>query len=433
MVDPKLNGFLCYQVGGSVRDRLLGIEKTDRDWVVIGEKPDSLLARGFQQVGADFPVFLHPLTKEEYALARTERKIGPGYRGFAVLADSSVTLEADLIRRDLTINAMAIDSDGRLIDPFGGQKDLKDRILRHTSSAFSEDPLRVLRVARFMARFEHLGFSIAPETLDLMAQICQSNALQELSVERIWMETHKALSASRPSQFFMVLQQCGALATIFPELSALLGQSQPPHHHPEGDAWAHSLQSLEAAVILSQTAEVRLAALLHDLGKGETAAPLLPHHHGHEEAGVTQVIRLCKRLKIPNSFEKLAVIAARHHMHCHQIESLRPHRIVKLLRQLDGFRNPPLIDDFILVCTADKWGRGEAARHQPYRAGGLLKKCLMACQQIDNQSLIAAGFQGRVFGEMLHKRRIKAVQGALTEKTDRARPDHPLNSSVTGS
>jgi tRNA nucleotidyltransferase (CCA-adding enzyme) len=401
--------FLCYQVGGSVRDSLLGIVSHDRDWVVIGERAENLLALGYKQVGADFPVFLHPVTQEEYALARTERKTGPGYRGFSVLSGPDVTLKEDLIRRDLTINAMALDTKGKIIDPFGGQKDLDNRILRHVSPAFAEDPLRVLRVARFMARFASMGFSIATETLALMSELACSGVLKELTPERIWIETQKALSAPNPSQFFQVLHSCKALAEIFPELSALVGQQQLEKFHPEGDAWTHTILSLDAAAGLSQNTEIRFAALMHDIGKGETPPQHLPSHHGHEDVGADRLTEVCQRIKAPKSFEKLAIITARHHMQCHKLEEMRPKRIVKLLGQLDGFKNPKIVDAFIIVCTADKWGRGEESRNKPYRSGELLKKCLDSCRQIDNQPLLEAGYQGRAFGDALHKIRIQRV------------------------
>jgi tRNA nucleotidyltransferase (CCA-adding enzyme) len=418
MSDPIHPPFLYYQVGGSVRDELLGISSQDRDWVVVGEQAETLLALGYHQVGADFPVFLHPQTNEEYALARTERKTGPGYRGFSVQSGPEVTLEEDLIRRDLTINAIAKDHQGRLIDPFGGQKDLQNRLLRHFSPAFSEDPLRVLRVARFQARFAPKGFTIAPETLELMRELALSGVLKELTPERIWMETHKALLTPHPSHYFKVLLSCQALEEIFPELAALVGQSQPEKYHPEGDAWNHTLLALDAAAHLSQSPEVRFAALLHDIGKGLTPADQLPRHIGHEERGAEKMALLCQRIKAPKSFEKLAILTARHHMQCHSLEEMRAKRIVKFLSQLDGFRNPKNIDHFILACTADKWGRGEESRNRPYRAGILLKKCLESCRKIDNQALLKAGFQGKAFGEALHKARIRTVAEVM-EKEER--------------
>jgi tRNA nucleotidyltransferase (CCA-adding enzyme) len=405
--------FQCYQVGGSVRDALLGVDNQDRDWVVVGEKPETLLALGYKQVGADFPVFLHPTSKEEYALARTERKTGPGYKGFKVQFGVDVSLDEDLIRRDLTINAMAKDSQGRIIDPFGGQNDLKKRLLRHVSDAFIEDPLRVLRVARFLARFAPLGFSIAPETLTLMQKIANSGVLKELTPERIWIETEKALSTTRPSIFFESLKECGALKEVFWELDNLEGQVQSQVHHPEGDAWIHTLLSLDAAAQLNQKTEVRFAALMHDIGKGLTPSHALPHHHGHEDTGAKQLEDFCLRIKAPKSFAKLAILTAKHHMHCHRIAEMRPKRIVKLLNQLDAFRNPEIVEKFITACTADKWGRGPDRINIPYQAGEQLKECLNSCLNIDNRAIMKAGHLGKAFGEALHKKRIKKVSDVM--------------------
>ncbi|MBF0444398.1 MAG: multifunctional CCA addition/repair protein [Magnetococcales bacterium] len=413
MSSAQERSFQCYQVGGSVRDTILGIDSQDRDWVVVGQKPETLLALGYKQVGADFPVFLHPVSKEEYALARTERKTGPGYRGFKVQFGVEVTLEEDLIRRDLTINAMAIDNRGRIIDPFGGQNDLKKRILRHVSPAFVEDPLRVLRVARFLASFTPLGFQIAPETLTLMQQIANSGVLKELTPERIWIETEKALATTRPSIFFKTLKECGAIKDVFYELDNLAGQLQPELYHPEGDAWIHTLLSLDAAAQLSPNTEVRFAALMHDIGKSLTPGTALPHHYGHEDTGAKQLEDFCLRIKAPKSFSKLAILTAKYHMHCHRIAEMRPKRIVKLLNQLDGFRNPEIVTKFIIACTADKWGRGPERMNIPYRAGEQLKKCLDSCLNIDNRTIAEAGNHGKDFGEALHKLRIKKVSDVM--------------------
>ncbi|MBF0193182.1 MAG: multifunctional CCA addition/repair protein [Magnetococcales bacterium] len=405
----------CYQVGGSVRDALLGVDSQDRDWVVVGETPETLIALGFKQVGADFPVFIHPISKEEYALARTEKKTGPGYHGFKVQFGREVSLEEDLIRRDLTINAMAIDSHGKIIDPFGGQKDLKQRILRHVSDAFAEDPLRVLRVARFLARFAHLGFTIAPQTLTLMQNITSSGGLKELTPERIWIETEKALTTPRPSIFFKTLKECGAIKELFFELETLAGQTQPQQYHPEGDAWIHTLLSVDAAAQLSPKTEVRFAALMHDIGKGLTPNSSLPHHYGHEETGAKQLEEFCLRIKAPKSFTKLAILTAKYHMHCHRIAQMRPKRIVKLLGQLDAFRNPKIVEDFILACTADKWGRGEDRMNKPYMPGEQLKDCLNSCIAIDNKAISNTGHTGKAFGDTLHKLRIKKVSDVMAQ------------------
>lgn len=413
----SLPAFRCYQVGGSVRDALLGLAIQDRDWVVVGAQPETLLALGYTRVGADFPVFLHPITGEEYALARTERKTGPGYRGFSVVSHGTITLEEDLKRRDLTINAMALDPQGHLIDPFGGAQDLHHRVLRHVSAAFAEDPLRVLRVARFLARLAPLGFAIAPETLTLMRQLAHAGVLRELTPERVWTETLKALNTPSPALYFQTLSQCDALPELFGELAALKGQSQPVAFHPEGDAWHHTLLTLEAAAQLTPQPEVRFAALLHDLGKGKTPAHHLPHHHGHESRGVHGVQTLCRRLKTPKSFENLATLTARHHMHCHRLKEMSPHRVVKLLTQLNGFRNPPIVAQFVLACTADKWGRGPDHDGKPYPAGALLATILENLLAIDTRPLIEAGYQGEAFGQALHRLRIQRTQEIMTSQS----------------
>ena len=302
-----------YRVGGSVRDRLLGINSQDNDWVVVGATPADLLSKGYLPVGKSFPVFLHPTTKEEYALARTEKKVGPGYHGFECHFQPTVTLEEDLSRRDLTINAMAETEDGVLIDPYGGQKDLQDKILRHVSPAFIEDPLRVLRVARFMARYAGLGFTVAPETIDLMRSIVSAKELESLSSERIWIEFHKALSEKTPEAFIQTLRQCGALAVILPEVDALYGVPQPPEHHPEIDTGIHIELVLSQAARLSEDPRVRFAALLHDVGKGLTPSQHWPKHHGHEEKGVQLVQNICDRLRVPKTFSRLAQLVAECH------------------------------------------------------------------------------------------------------------------------
>ena len=402
-------GFLRYQVGGAVRDALLGVPVQDRDWVVVGQSAENMLAMGFRQVGADFPVFLHPTSHEEYALARTELKTGPGYRGFAVSSAENVSLEEDLLRRDLTINAMAMDEKGNLIDLFGGKEDLQQRLLRHVSAAFSEDPLRVLRVARFMAQFSRFGFKIAPETFALMQELANAGAVSELTPERIWMETHKALFSAEPSQFFRVLKSCNALQAVFPELAALIGKAQSPQYHPEGDVWTHTMLTLDAATQLSSDPIIRFAALMHDVGKGATPASLMPRHHGHEEVGARLMPEICQRLRVPKAFCKLATITAGYHLQAHRIREMRPKSIVKLLNNLDSFRNPAILGQFIQVCTADKWGRGPQSLNKPYPQGELLQRCLNSCLSIDNQKLLAAGHQGEGFAKALHKMRIGQV------------------------
>ena len=309
-----------YLVGGAVRDTLLDYPVRERDWVVVGARPEDLLEQGFEQVGRDFPVFLHPQTKDEYALARTERKAGHGYTGFTVNADPSVTLEEDLARRDLTINAIARDGDGNYIDPHGGRADIEARVLRHVSDAFVEDPLRVLRTARFAARFAHLGFSVAQETLSLMARIVEEDELAHLSTERIWVETEKALGERNPEVYVQVLRECGALARLLPELDVLFGIPQPPEHHPEIDTGEHVLMALKQAVRLKASTEARFAVLLHDLGKGTTPKKDLPRHIAHEERGRKLVERVCERLRAPKRYKELAVAVCRYHLHSHRAQ-----------------------------------------------------------------------------------------------------------------
>ncbi|MDN6652498.1 MAG: multifunctional CCA addition/repair protein, partial [Enterobacterales bacterium] len=309
-----------FLVGGAVRDKRLNLPVYDRDWVIEGATPEELTAQGFQQVGKDFPVFLHPKSREEYALARTERKSGHGYTGFVTYFAPDVTLEQDLLRRDLTINAMAESADGTLIDPYGGLNDLNNKVLRHVSDAFHEDPLRVLRVARFAARFAHLGFHVAPETMALMAQMTADNELQNLTPERVWRETEKALITQSPQVYFQVLRDCGALAVLFPEIDNLFGVPAPEKWHPEIDTGIHTLMALAIAAELTDEIDVRFATLTHDLGKGLTPPEYWPHHHGHGPAGVKLVEALCQRLRVPNAIRELAKIVAEYHDLIHTVE-----------------------------------------------------------------------------------------------------------------
>lgn len=346
-----------YLVGGAVRDDMLGLKGADRDWVVVGSTPDSLLTQGFTPVGKDFPVFLHPKTGEEYALARTERKSGQGYTGFTVHAAPDVTLEDDLRRRDLTINAMARDEDGTLVDPYGGARDINDRILRHVSPAFSEDPLRILRVARFAARFQPFGFRVADETMALMRLMSDSGELQALTPERIWQEMHKTLQHDACPVFFEVLRECGALKVIFPELDKLFGIPQPEQWHPEIDTGVHTLMVLKQACLLSPDIDVRFAALVHDLGKGETPAAMWPSHRGHETLGLKPIKSLCQRLKVPRNATDLACLTSEFHTHVHRALSLKPSTILKTLERLDAYRRPQRFQQFLLACKADSRGR----------------------------------------------------------------------------
>ncbi len=355
-----------YLVGGAVRDKLLGRPVKERDFVVVGATPEQMLALGYRQVGRDFPVFLHPETKEEYALARSQRDTetmgGPH-------ADPGVTLEQDLERRDLTINALAQTSEGKLIDPFGGEEDLRRRVLRHVSPAFSEDPVRVLRLARFMARYAEFGFTIAEETQVLMRALVDEGRLDQLVPERVWSELSGALGETDPRPFFESLHRCGVLARVLPEIDALYGVPQPKRWHPEVDCWTHTLMALAVASELSDSTEVRFAALTHDLGKATTPARILPGHYGHEARGERLVSELCRRLKAPNRFRELAKSCAVYHGYTHRIYELRPKTVVKLLTGLDAFRRPQRLRQFLLVCEADYRGRlGLEARRYPHAA-----------------------------------------------------------------
>jgi tRNA nucleotidyltransferase (CCA-adding enzyme) len=358
-----------YLVGGAVRDRLLGLAVRERDWVVVGGTREELQRRGFREVGRDFPVFLHPETHEEYALARLERKLAPGYRGFTCEFGPEVTLEEDLSRRDLTINAIAEAPDGTLIDPYGGRRDLEARLLRHVSPAFVEDPVRVLRIARFAARFAGLGFKVAPETQALLHEIVARHEVDALVAERVWQETEKALGEAQPAEFFRVLRDCGALAIIFPEIDALFGVPQPPQWHPEIDTGVHTLMVLEQAAALSSVPAMRFAALVHDLGKGSTPPAVWPRHHGHEERSVALVEALAERLRVPGEFCDLAVIVARYHGIVHRARELRADTILDFLERADAFRRPERFALALLACEADARGRtGFEQRDYPQRA-----------------------------------------------------------------
>ena len=396
-----------YLVGGAVRDKLLGLPVKDRDWVVVGSTPETLERQGYKAVGKDFPVFLHPETHEEYALARTERKTAPGYKGFHFNTSSDVTLEEDLRRRDLTINAIAEDESGELIDPFDGASDLENGVLRHVSEAFVEDPLRVLRVARFSARF---GFAVADETNKLMGKITQSGELDALVPERVWTEVERALGEKRPINFFKVLNECGALEKIFPEIHKLFGVPQPEEHHPEIDSGIHTMMVLEQASKLSSDPLVRFAALVHDLGKGETPESEWPKHHGHEEKGVSLVNNLCDRLKIPNKFRELAVMTSRHHLHCHRIEEMKPETILKKLEEMDAFRRPERFERFIIACEADSRGR-TGYEDRDYPQAKVFLNYLKAAKSIHTDDIEG---QGKEVGKEITKRRLAAMKEVHT-------------------
>jgi len=358
-----------YLVGGAVRDKLLGLPVTDRDWVVVGARQNEMLDLGFAQVGNDFPVFLHPQTKEEYALARTERKTAPGHTGFVFDANETVTLEQDLARRDLTINAIAETADGELIDPYNGQDDLAGRVLRHVSPAFEEDPLRVLRVARFAARFHSLGFRVAPETNAIMRKIVHSGELASLVSERVWQELAKALVSKSPDAFVTVLRDCEALGIVLPEIDALFGVPQPAKFHPEIDTGVHLLMCLQQARLLSDDPQVLYATLVHDVGKGATDRTLWPSHKGHETLGLPLLDAIAARLKVPNDFAKLAALVCEHHTKLHRLEQVDADKALALLEAIDVFRRPQRLDKFLLACEADARGRtGFEDRDYPQRA-----------------------------------------------------------------
>jgi tRNA nucleotidyltransferase (CCA-adding enzyme) len=408
----------AYVVGGAVRDRLLGLPVKDRDWVVVGATPEQMLARGFRQVGKDFPVFLHPQTQEEYALARTERKTGPGYKGFAIHAAPDVTLEDDLIRRDLTINAMAETEDGTLIDPYGGADDLERRILRHVSPAFAEDPLRILRVARFAARFEPLGFIVAEETLLKMRAIVEAGEVAALVPERVWQETERALAEARPSAYFEVLHACGALAVIAPEIDRLWGVPQSPEHHPEVDTGVHTMMVLESAARLTPETAIRFAALTHDLGKGTTPEEEWPRHVGHEERSVALVGILCARLRVPNDHRELALLSARYHGDCHRALELRPGTVLGLLEALDAFRRPGRFEHFLLACEADFRGR-PGYEGLDYPQAAWLRRAREAAADVSAAVLSHTGLTGKALGDALSQRRSEAI-AALARTEGRA-------------
>lgn len=404
-----------YLVGGAVRDELLGYPFTERDYVVVGASPAQMLELGYQQVGKDFPVFLHPKTKEEYALARTERKAGSGYTGFNVYAAPDVTLEQDLARRDLTINAIAKTADGALIDPFGGVKDLQARLLRHVSAAFVEDPLRVLRVARFYARYAHLGFQVAPETLALLQQLSGSGELQTLSPERVWLETAKALSSSTPAAYFDLLQQCGALQALMPELAALWGVPQPEKWHPEIDTGVHTLLVLAQAAKLSEKIEVRFASLVHDLGKGVTPTALLPSHHGHEHTGLPLIQQLCERLRVPNSCRELALLVCEYHQLVHRAQELKASTVLKFFNAIDLWRKPERLNDILLCCTADLRGR-TGFEQAEYAQAAYLQQLAEAALQVTAQQVMATGITGPAIKEALNQARLNAINTARRDE-----------------
>lgn len=401
-----------YLVGGAVRDQLLGLPVTERDWVVVGATPEQLHAAGYTPVGQDFPVFLHPHSKEEYALARTERKVGNGYHGFNFNAAPSVTLEQDLARRDLTINAMARRPGGPLQDPYGGREDLKARLLRHVSPAFAEDPLRVLRVARFAARYHWLGFRVAPDTLALMRQLSTSGELASLAAERVWKETEKALTEADPQVYFEVLEACGALQALFPELARLRGVPQPEAHHPEVDTLTHQFLALKAAADLALPLAARYAVLVHDLGKGQTPEANWPQHIAHEARGERLALALGERLRVPVALRELGALTARWHTHAHRALTLRPATIWKLLRAFDVLRRPERLPLFLGACEADARGRtGFADRDYPQHR--FLLGAAEAARQVDVATLRTRGYEGKALGDAIERARVQAIKEYL--------------------
>lgn len=401
-----------YLVGGAVRDRLLGRPVNERDYVVVGATPEAMEAAGYRAVGRDFPVFLHPRTQEEYALARTERKTARGYHGFQFNAAPDVPLEQDLERRDLTINAIAQDDGGELIDPFGGRADLENRILRHVSPAFSEDPVRLLRLARFAAQLAPWGFEIADETRALLRELVASGEVDALVPERVWAECEKALASPAPRRFIEVLRECGALTVLLPELEHLFGVPQPAKYHPEIDTGVHTLMVLDQATRLSDAPEVRFAALTHDLGKADTPEDILPAHHGHEERSVTHIKALAERLRIPRRYRDLAIRVARHHGLAHRLFELRPKTVMKLIEGLDALRRPENVEPFLLAVEADFRGR-TGWEERPYPQADALRRAVEAAAAVSPQPLIEAGYQGPQLGEALRRERIRAIAEAL--------------------
>ena len=406
-----------YLVGGAVRDHLLGYPYHEKDYVVVGATPEQLVAAGYQPVGKDFPVFLHPDTKDEYALARTERKSGHGYHGFEFYTDPSVTLEEDLIRRDLTINAIAMDDDGNIYDPYNGQSDLEHKILRHVSNAFVEDPLRVLRIARFAARYKSLGFRIAPETLAIMQTLAESGELQALTPERVWKETSRALMETHADEYFEVLRACGALKVLFPEIDALYGVPQRPEYHPEIDCGIHTMMSLQQACKANYSLDVRFAVLVHDLGKALTPKDELPRHIMHEERGVKPVTEVCDRLKVPTNTKQLAIAVCKEHLKCHQALTLKPGTLWRLLQRLDVLRRPERVEAFVQACECDSRGR-LGLENREYPQSQFILDAMNVVRQIKAQDL-PPDLKGQEIGEMLIQRRIEAI-AALKEQQKHA-------------
>lgn len=397
-----------YLVGGAVRDSLINYPSSENDWVVVGATPEQMTDLGYKPVGQDFPVFIHPKSGEEYALARTERKSGHGYKGFEFYTSTEVSLEDDLIRRDLTINAMAQDNKGNIIDPFGGQKDLKNKLLRHVSEAFTEDPLRVLRVARFAARYAHLGFSVAAETMDLMKSIVAKGEMEFLVAERVWKETSRALSEQSPQVFIEILKECNALEILFPEIDALFGVPQRADFHPEIDTGIHTLMALKASTKLSDCDAIRFAVLVHDVGKAITPKNVLPSHSGHEKRGLPLVKTICDRLAVPNKHRQLAMLVTEFHLHSHKALELKPSTLLKLFQSIGAIRSPNKLVDFLTCCEADIKGRA-GFEDVTYHSKNYLLAALDAVKKVDISELIAQGLTGAEIGKQLNQRQIKQL------------------------
>ncbi|MCX7195179.1 MAG: multifunctional CCA addition/repair protein [Proteobacteria bacterium] len=405
----KDSGLKIYSVGGAVRDELLGLPVNDHDWVVVGSTPEDMVARGYKPVGKDFPVFLHPHEHEEYALARTERKTAPGYRGFAIHAAPDVTLEQDLLRRDFTINAIARDQDGKLIDPYDGIADLRAGILRHVSSAFSEDPVRILRAARFVARF---GFNIAPETLSLMRAMVANGEVDALVPERVWQELARGLMEKVPSRFFFTLRDCGALVKILPEVDALLGVPQPPKHHPEIDCGIHTMLVLDDAAQYDYPLEVRFSALTHDLGKGNTPTDILPRHIGHEARSVDLLRAMCERLRVTNDCRDLGLLVARYHGNVHRAPELRPDTIVAILQNCDAWRRPERFTHLLQACASDARGR-TGHEQDAYPQADYLLRMLRATQTVNAGEIAQQCEDKNAIADKVREARIMAVERAI--------------------
>ncbi|MGK0398234.1 MAG: tRNA nucleotidyltransferase (CCA-adding enzyme) [Gammaproteobacteria bacterium] len=406
-----------YRVGGCVRDRLLNLPITDIDWVITGATVEQMRNAGYQSVGKDFPVFLHPKTKQEYALARNERKIGPGYHGFEFNTDPTITIEQDLSRRDLTINAIAEDKHGNLIDPYGGQADLENRILRHVSDAFSEDPVRVLRIARFASRFHHLGFKLAPETIQLIRKMGESGELGALVAERVWTEMSRALGERNPSIFFETLRECDVLATLFPEIEDLYGVPQTAKYHPEIDTGIHVMMALEKSAELNFDSETRFAVLMHDLGKATTAVDVLPSHHGHEQRGVRLVKSFCKRWKVPKAHTELALITTEYHTHVHRVFDLKPATLLKLFIKTDVFRKPERFKKMVQACSSDARGR-TTFENNPYPQAAFVNQLADKLCHADISKVTQSGLEGKALGDAIYNLRlelIKSEKRALTQ------------------